>query len=66
MTLYVDGVSIGTRAHVGGIAATATDAAVYVGDPWWPAAKVTLSNICLKPFGTSCDVVQEGTEPTFT
>ena len=47
MTVYVDGASVGTASG------SATDSdfqietnmAVYVGDPWHPAAKVTLSDI---------------------
>ena len=43
VTVYVDGVSVGTAS--GSATEVATYAAVYVGDPWHPAAKVTLSDI---------------------
>jgi len=46
LTVYVDGVSVGTGS--GSTTDVATDAAVYVGDPWHPAAKVTLSNIVMR------------------
>jgi hypothetical protein len=45
MTVYVDGVDVGTES---GSATYAADAAVYVGDPWHFAARVTVSDICLK------------------
>ena len=47
MTVYVDGVSVGTAS--GPAVDTVTDAAVYVGDPWWDwdTAKVTLSDVTL-------------------
>ena len=45
MTMYVDGVSVGTLS--GSATYVATEAAVYVGDPWWDTAKVTLSDITL-------------------
>ena len=46
MTVYVDGTHAGTAS--GSATYAATDAAVYVGDPWYDAAAVTLSHICLK------------------
>ena len=46
MTVYVDGVSAGTAS--GSMTYVAKNAAVYVGDPWYDAAKVTLSDIRLK------------------
>ena len=46
MTVYVDGVSAGTAS--GSKTNVAKNAAVYVGDPWYAAAKVTLSDIRLK------------------
>ena len=47
MTVYVDGVSVGTAS--GPAVDTVTDAAVYVGDPWWDwdTAKGTLSDVTL-------------------
>ena len=45
MVVYVDGVSVGTAS--GSATSTATDAAVYVGNPWYTTAKVTLSDITL-------------------
>ena len=46
MTVYVDGVSAGTAS--GSMTYVAKNAAVYVGDPWHDAAKVTLSDVRLK------------------
>ena len=46
MTLYVDGVARGSKRGIA--TAAATDASVYVGNPWYAAADVTLSDICLK------------------
>ena len=43
MTVYVDGVAVGTA--FGSATETVANAAVYVGDPWSNAAKVTLSDI---------------------
>ena len=52
MTLYVDGVNRGTAS--GSATYAATDAAVYVGDPWHNAAtKVTLSDIRLSDLALS-------------
>ena len=52
MTVYVDGVSVGTAS--GPAVDTVTDAAVYVGDPWHNAAtKVTLSDIRLSDLALS-------------
>ena len=46
MIVYVDGVSVGTASGpTTEVAEVATDAAVYVGDPWHGSAKVTLSDI---------------------
>jgi hypothetical protein len=45
MAVYVDGALVGTAS--GSATYAATDAAVYVGDPWYDAAKVTLSDITL-------------------
>ena len=50
MTVYVDGFSVGTAS--GPATYTATGAAVYVGSPWYDAARVTLSHICLKEYVT--------------
>ena len=54
MTVYADGVSVGTAS--GPAVDTVTDAAVYVGDPWWDwdTAKVTLSDVTLSDAG-ACD-----------
>jgi hypothetical protein len=52
MTVYIDGVAVAT-APLEPQAAVA-NAAVYVGDPWYAAAKVTLSDLCLKEIVTSC------------
>ena len=50
MTVHVDGALVGTAS--GSATYTATDAAVYVGDPWYdPADKVTLSDITLSGIG---------------
>ena len=46
MAVYVDGALVGTES--GPATYTAAGAKVYVGDPWYPAAKVTLSDIYLK------------------
>jgi hypothetical protein len=46
IAVYVDGVNRGSAS--GSATYAATDAAVYVGDPWYDAAAVTLSHICLK------------------
>jgi len=56
MTLYVDGVNRGTAS--GSATYAATDAAVYVGDPWYDAAKVTLSDITLSEVALA-DVCRE-------
>ena len=45
MTVYVDGVSVGVGTASESAIDFATNAPVYVGDPWHPAAKVTLSDI---------------------
>ena len=45
MTVYVDGVSVGTAS--GSSTYVATGVAVHVGDPWYDTAKVTLSDITL-------------------
>jgi len=45
MTVYVGGVSVGTAS--GSATYVATESAVWVGDPWYDAAKVTLSDITL-------------------
>ena len=47
MVVYVDDVSVGTASWEG---ATnfASEVSIYVGDPWYDAARVTLSHICLK------------------
>ena len=46
MTVYVDGVSVGVgTASEESATDFATNMPVYVGDPWHPAAKVTLSDI---------------------
>ena len=45
MTVHVDGALVGTGS--GSATYAATDMAVYVGDPWFDAAKVTLSDITL-------------------
>jgi len=46
MTLYVDGIARGSKRGIA--TAAATDVSVYVGNPWYAAADVTLSDICLK------------------
>ena len=46
MTVYVDGIVVGAAS--GSATYAVTDAAVYVGDPWHPTAKVTLSHICFR------------------
>ena len=56
MTVYVDGVNRGTGS--GSSTYTATDVAVYVGDPWYDAAKVTLSDITLSEIALA-DVCRE-------
>ena len=46
MTVYVDGVSVGVgTASEESATDFATNMPVYVGDPWHPAAKVTLSDL---------------------
>ena len=45
MTVYVGDISVGTA--TGSATYVATDSAVWVGDPWYDAAKVTLSDITL-------------------
>jgi hypothetical protein len=52
MTVYIDGVAVATAPLEPQTAVA--NAAVYVGDPWYAAAKVTLSDLCLKEIVTSC------------
>ena len=64
MTMYVDGALVGTLS--GSATYVATDAAVYVGDPWWDtAAKVTLSDITLSEIALA-DVCRENIAGTTT
>ena len=52
-TLYVDGVDRGPASVVGSAAAAANaNLKLYVGDPWYAAAKATLSDVSLKEFPT--------------
>ena len=46
LDVYVDGVKLATS--TGSSTPARENAAVYVADPWYDAAKVTLSDICLK------------------
>jgi len=62
MAVYVDGVSVGTPS--GSATYAATDAAVYVGDPWHDAAKVTLSDITLSEIALA-DVCRENAAAMF-
>ena len=50
MAVYVDDVSVGS-ASSGGTTDFASEVSIYVGDPWYNAARVTLSHICLKEVG---------------
>ena len=63
MTVYVDGALVGTAS--GSATYTATDAAVYVGDPWWDTAIVTLSDITLSDIALA-DVCRESIAGTTT
>ena len=58
MVVYVDGVSVGTAS--GSATFAASGVPVYVGNPWNPTAKVTLSHICLK------EIVYPSPAPTIT
>ena len=57
MTVSVDGVVVDT-ASLEPQAAVA-NAAVYVGNPWYAAAKVTLSDLCLREIVTSSKFFEE-------
>jgi len=61
LVLYVDGVKLATS--TGGSTPARENAAVYVADPWYDAAKVTLSDICLKEIPV-CDLDTEGITTT--
>ena len=65
MTVYVDGVSVGTAS--GPAVDTVTDAAVYVGDPWWDwdTAKVTLSDVTLSDAALDPPMAACGSRPTW-
>jgi hypothetical protein len=64
MAMYVDGALVGTES--GSATYVATDAAVYVGDPWWDTAtKVTLSDITLSEVALA-DVCRENIAGTTT
>jgi len=63
MVVYVDDVSVGTAS--GSTTYAAAGVSVYVGTPWKPAAKVTLSDITLSEPGLA-DVCRENTFDTST
>ena len=67
MTVYVGDISVGTA--TGSATYVATDSAVWVGDPWYDNAKVTLSDITLSEIALA-DTCRENilatTAPTIT
>ena len=63
MTVHVDGALVGTGS--GSATYAATDMAVYVGNPWFDTAKVTLSDITLSEIALA-DVCRENIAGTTT
>ena len=63
MVLYVDDVSVGTASWEGETD-FASEVSVYVGDPWYTAARVTLSHICLKDIALPSPVPTATYAPT--